>query len=66
MMAATLGSAKFRQARTGARNGRCSKKNQSEGELLAQARVVYCQTLRSRKFALGLELLVRTGACIMR
>lgn len=38
----------------------------SEGELLAQARVVYCQTLRSRKFALGLELLVRTGAWIMR
>lgn len=33
----------------------------SEGEFLAYARVVYCQTLPASMFALGLNLLVRTG-----
>lgn len=33
----------------------------SQGEPWARARVVYCQTLPSRTFALGLELLARTG-----
>ena len=32
-----------------------------QGELLALARVVYCETLRTTKFALGLELLVLAG-----
>jgi len=33
----------------------------SHGQLWAGARVVYCQALPARTFALGLEFLVRTG-----
>jgi PilZ domain-containing protein len=33
----------------------------SQGDLWARARVVYCQTLQSKTFALGLEFLARTG-----
>ncbi|HVH72445.1 MAG TPA: PilZ domain-containing protein, partial [Candidatus Dormibacteraeota bacterium] len=32
-----------------------------QGDLWARARVVYCQTLQSRNFALGLEFLAHTG-----
>lgn len=32
-----------------------------QGEFWARARVVYCQTLSSKRFALGLEFLTRTG-----
>jgi hypothetical protein len=32
-----------------------------QGELWARARVVYCQTLQTRTFALGLEFLARAG-----
>ena len=38
----------------------------SAGELWGRARVVYCQTLPANTFAIGLELLARTGAWIMR
>jgi|SRR5215472_13917395 len=38
----------------------------SENELWARARVVYCQTLRTNTFALGLELTARTGDWIKR
>jgi len=37
----------------------------SLGELWAHARIVYCQTLPSKMYALGLQLLVRTGAWVM-
>jgi hypothetical protein len=37
----------------------------SEHELLGRAKVVYCQTLRANRFALGLEFVARTGAWIM-
>ena len=33
----------------------------SQGESWARARVVYCQTLKSHTFALGLEFLAHTG-----
>jgi len=33
----------------------------SLGDLWARARVVYCQTLKSRAFAVGLEFLAHTG-----
>ncbi len=33
----------------------------SQGDLWGRARVVYCQTLQSRTFAVGLEFLGRTG-----
>ena len=33
----------------------------SDGDLLAKARVVYCQALGRKEFAIGLEFLARTG-----
>ena len=38
----------------------------SEYQLWGSARVVYCQTLPSNTFALGLEFVARTGDWIMR
>jgi hypothetical protein len=38
----------------------------SERELWARARIVYCQTLSDNTFAIGLELLARTGEWITR
>ena len=38
----------------------------SEYELWGRAKVVYCQTLSDKTFAIGLELTARTGDWIMR
>ena len=38
----------------------------SQHELWALARIVYCQTLQPRAFALGLELLAWTGGWLTR
>ena len=38
----------------------------SEHELWGRAKVVYCQTLSDKTFAIGLELTARTGDWIMR
>ena len=38
----------------------------SEYELWARARVIYCQALPDKTFAIGLQLLARTGDWIMR
>src|SRR5215472_9624810 len=38
----------------------------SEHELWGRAKVVYCQTLSDKTFAIGLELTARTGEWIMR
>jgi|SRR5215472_3091660 len=38
----------------------------SENELWARGKVVYCQALSHGKFAIGLELLARTGDWIIR
>ena len=35
-------------------------------KLWARARVVYCEALADNTFAIGMELLARTGAWIMR
>jgi hypothetical protein len=37
----------------------------SNHELWGRAKVVYCQTLRANRFAVGLEFVARTGAWIM-
>ena len=37
----------------------------AQGEPWARARVVYCQTLKTHTFALGLESLARTGDWLM-
>ena len=37
-----------------------------KGEPLARARVVYCKCLSRKAFAVGLELLVRTGDLLTR
>lgn len=37
----------------------------SQGESWASARVVYCQTLKSHTFALGLEFLARTSSWLL-
>lgn len=37
----------------------------SQGESWASARVVYCQTLKSHTFALGLEFLTRTSSWLL-
>ena len=38
----------------------------SKRELLGRARVVYCEPLPGKTFAIGLEFLARTGEWIMR
>jgi len=38
----------------------------SANELWARGKVVYCQTLSDKTFAIGLELTARTGEWIMR
>ena len=38
----------------------------SANELWARGKVVYCQTLSDKAFAIGLELTARTGEWIMR
>ena len=38
----------------------------SSGALWARARVVYCQAIGPKSFAVGLEFLARTGEWIMR
>ena len=38
----------------------------SENQLWGRAKVVYCQTLPGKTFALGLEFVARTGGWIMR
>jgi len=38
----------------------------SEYQLWARARVIYCQALPDKTFAIGLQLLARTGDWIMR
>ena len=38
----------------------------SRGELWGLAKVVYCQTLPAKAFALGIEFVARTGGWLMR